>query len=134
MAFERKVTAPSWGESIPERLSYIGWNLEVHPEMLEEFFHLADDFHRRNPTTKFGAPLILSVMRYNSNSHATDDVFAVNNSLGSAFVFLYAAERPAVAPMLDMRSRWLRSLSAAERAILDTALDRGRLKLEARGP
>jgi hypothetical protein len=132
---ERTVTAPQVQSGhVPSHISYCCWFLEEHPEMLEGFIQFADDFHRRNPTVIFGAPLILSAMRYAASRdfHASDDTFRVNNNIGSLLVRLYRQERPGVAKVLDIRKSWLDSLNTTEQAQLDDALARGRTKLEAR--
>jgi hypothetical protein len=131
--FERTVSAPAWGNSIPAHLAYLAWNLEGHPETLEAFFAICDDHQRRKPGRKFSASDAYAVMRWQGNG-VSDDVYAVNNNAMACFVRLYLQQRPGARDLIETRTSWLDSLGAGEWVKLEAALARGRTKLEARNP
>ena len=134
LSLQRTVKSPLWGSTIPERLAYLCWDLEQHPETVETFFQLADGHQRRKPGRRFSGSDVFAVMRWNGSGHAGDDTFRMNNNLCTCFVRLYVQERPESRKLLDLRKSWLDSLNAKEQEQLDDALARGRAKLEARNP
>jgi hypothetical protein len=131
-----RVTSPGWGASIPERIKYLVWVLTEHPEQLEAFLSLAGVWHGRNPTRRFGAVMILSVMRWESGTgpHALDDAFRVNNNAAAHFARVFLKENPSAKAVFSTRKSWLDSLGASEQGQLDDALEQGRKRLEARTP
>ena len=134
--FESTVTAPPWGSSIPARIKYLAWLMTEHPEQLEAFLYLAGDWHRRNPTQRFGAVMIFAVMRWQSGTgpHALNDVFRVNNNAAAFFARVFLREHPSAKSVLSTRKSWLDSLNESEQLELDTALEEGRARLAERTP
>jgi hypothetical protein len=131
-----RVTSPGWGASIPERIKYLAWVMVEHPEQLEAFLSLSSVWHGRNPSRRFGAVMILSVMRWESGTgpHALDDEFRVNNNAAAHFARVFLRENPSAKAVFSTRKSWLDSLNAAEQKTLDDALALGRQRLEERDP
>lgn len=128
------IQAPPWGETIPEHIDFLCWHLENHPEILESFFQFADDHQRRRPGKRFGASDVFGAMRWfgDSEIHAHDDVFALNNNVVACFARLYLRERPGARDLIATRKSWLDLLNSAEQGLIDNALHRGRARLEVR--
>jgi hypothetical protein len=131
-----RVTSPGRGSTIPERIEYLTRVMVEHPEQLEAFLSLASVWHGRNPSRRFGAVMILSVMRWESGTgpHALDDQYAVNNNVGAHFARVFLRENPSAKAVFATRKSWLDSLNTAEQKTLDDALEQGRAKLEEREP
>jgi hypothetical protein len=129
-----RVTSPGWGNSILERIKYLVWVMTEHPEQLEAFLSLAGVWHGRNPTRRFGAVMILSVMRWQSGTgpHALDDEFRVNNNATAHFARVFLREHPSAKAVFSTRNSWLDSLNAAEQKTLDDVLEQGRRRLDER--
>jgi hypothetical protein len=129
---QNSITAPRWTDQIPDRIAWCVWLLEHNPAVFQEFRRLAGQFRQRNPDGRFSAELVLNVIRWQTTTRTTGDVFSIGNNAKSLFARLYLAEHPTA--LLEKRNSWLDHLSPSEWQTILDAWQAGYAWLAGNGP
>jgi hypothetical protein len=92
------------GYPVRRAMDYVRGN----PGIYRRFKERANDWRRRNPGARFGAKMIVEVLRFESNVAESDGAYRLNNNHTALLARMYLAEYPE-AP-LETRESGLDSL------------------------